>query len=124
MKSRSEKNRGRPDSVFLLGWLFFFGVLRGGILCCGVLGGSLLRRFLGAGVFRGRAVATGLFAGVIRDIPARAFELDRRSGLQAFNFSAAVRTLFQVRSGDAFNFFRALVALGALILVQRHSAPS
>jgi len=61
---------------------------------------------------------------VVRHIPSRSLELDRRRRLQPLHLPAAVRALFQVRPRDALDLLRTPLALGALIFVQWHSRTS
>src|SRR6267143_522460 len=64
--------------------------------------------------------ATSLLPAVVRHVPARAFELNRRRGDYRFHFAAAVRAFFQVRPGNVFNFVCVTAALQAFVLVQGH----
>src|SRR5229473_2493031 len=102
----------------MTGWLFFpltpsvyfffacFFCFRGGLVGFVAVGG------------------TCLLSTIVRHVPARAFELNRRRGDYRFNFAAAVGAFFQVRAGDVFNFLRVAAALQAFVLVQGHCCSS
>src|SRR6266403_4390172 len=116
------------------------GFLADLLLLCGFLVFPFLRRrflwgrFLRPGVFlfargffrfRGGlvgfvSVGAGFLSAVIRHVPTRTFELNRRRRNYRFDFATAVGALFQVRSGNILNFFRVASALQAFVLVQRH----
>src|SRR5260370_29436948 len=72
------------------------------------------------GFFTFRRVAARAFSSIVGDVPARAFELNRRSPEQTVYLAAALGAFFQVRPGKILNFFRSLAALPAFVLVQGH----
>src|SRR5579859_4974083 len=121
--------------LFFLRGLFFF---RGTFLGANVLHRRLFRgRFLSTAIFRRSVLAAGVFTfrgglvlfasslrgfpGVIRDVPARPFELNRRRGDHRLHFAATMRAFPQVRSFDFLDFVRVAPALQALVFVQWHS---
>jgi hypothetical protein len=57
---------------------------------------------------------------VVGDVPARAFELDRRCGDHLLDRSAAIRAFFDVRIGELLDFLKPMMAFLALILVDGH----
>jgi hypothetical protein len=95
-----------------------FGVFRAALLAATIFAAAF---FTIARRFAFFASAVRRFSCVVRDIPARALELDSWCGDHRLHFPAAMRTLLQMRTSHRLNLFRVTPALHTLIFVQWHS---
>jgi hypothetical protein len=107
--------------MFLLGFLVFclvLGFRLRVILLLGLFGlvtfvrGTTVRRSLRAGLL-----------GVVRHIPSRPFELDRRGREQLLNRAAALWALLDVWIRKFLNLFEAVLTLLTLVFVKWHQTP-